>query len=184
MRRAMARILVAGRCGLAAPALLVLALASCAGDDPPAPRGCPRPAILEGVETNSVFRGNASTGSAADLAYTVGMEGIGGGCSYDDDGLTVDLSVNIIIEPGPAFAGPTVAVPWFVAVAGPDGAILDKQSFTANVTEEPGATRAGSRESVQQRFAGIGPDLGPGYRIYLGLTVPREEALRRRARQP
>jgi hypothetical protein len=170
---------------LASAVLLgALAVAGCAGDEPPAPRGCPRPAILAGLETNSVFRSGASTGPAADLAYTVGMQGIAGGCTYEDEGLTVDLSVDILVEPGPAYAGPSVAVPWFVAVAGPDGTVLDKQSFRANVAVEPGATRGGSRESVQQRFPGIGPDVGPGYRIYLGLTIPREEALRRRAQLP
>jgi hypothetical protein len=163
--------------------LLALGAAGCSGTETPPPGQpvCPQPGILAGLDTNSVFRGGTSTGAGEDLAFVVGMQNIGGGCTYDGDALTVDLSIDLVVEPGPAFTGPSVAVPWFVAVAAPDGSIIDKQVFTANVTLPAGQTSGGSRESVRQRFAGVTPEVGPGYRIYLGLEVERSEALRRRA---
>ena len=90
----------------------------------------------------------------------------------------------VVVEPGPAYAGPSVAVPWFVAVADPSGTIVDKQVFTSTVALSPGATRGGAREAIEQRYVGVEPAAGAGYRIYLGLEIDRDEALRRRSTLP
>jgi hypothetical protein len=167
--------------GLAAAGL---ALLGCSGSEAPRQVACPLPGIVAGLETNSVFRGGASTGREADLQYAAAMENIGGGCAYDEDGMRIDLAVDVVVEPGPGFAGGPVSVPWFVAVADPSGAIIDKQVFTSSVAIADGAIRGGSRESVQQRFPGVDVAEGAGYRLYLGLEIDRDEALRRRATLP
>jgi hypothetical protein len=166
-------------------AILLLAglgLAGC-GSDEPARRVsvCPQPAILAGLESTTVFVGGATSGREADLVYAAAMENIGGGCTYDGDGLKVDLAIDLLVEPGPAHAGGPVSLPWFVAVADGSGAIIDKTVLTSVVAIPPGAARGGSREAIEQRYAGIKPDSGAGYRIYLGLEIDRDEALRRRS---
>lgn len=168
---------------LATCAMAGLALVGCSSSDN-RPVACPAPGILAGLETNTVFRGGTSTGAESDLQYVVAMQNIGGGCTYASDGMDIQLSVDVVVEPGPAFAGGSVMVPWFVAVADPSGAIVDKQSFTSTVDVAKGATRAGTRESIEQRYADVGTNVGPGYRIYLGLEIDRDEALRRRATLP
>jgi hypothetical protein len=167
--------------GLAAAGL---ALVGCSGAEPQPLVACPDPGIVAGLESTTVFRGGASTGSEADLQYAAAMENIGGGCAYDEDGMRIDLAIDVIVEPGPGFAGGPVSVPWFLAVADPSGAIIDKQVFTSSVAIADGATRGGSRESVEQRFPGVDAAEGAGYRLYLGLEIDREEALRRRATLP
>jgi hypothetical protein len=155
-----------------------LLLAACSRS-PPAPQlVCPRPGIVNGVEQTAAYRPGGS--GDADLRWVAVMQNIDGGCRYDD-GLEVDLSVDLVVEPGPAYEGGPIDLRYFVAVAGPSGEILDKQIFTTSVTPVRGATRGGSRESFTQRYPGATPAQGGGYRIYLGFDVPVEEALRRRS---
>lgn len=164
--------------------LATLTLAGCSTSGPAQPAACPVPGIVAGLETTTVFRGGGATGREADLQYAVAMENIGGGCTYDSAGMRIQLSVDIVVEPGPAFAGPAATVPWFVAIADPAGSIVDKQVFSSTVNLSPGTTRGGVREAIEQRYAGVDRNLGGGYRIYLGLEIDRDEALRRRATLP
>lgn len=170
---------------LSAAAALVgaAALAACAGSPETAPVPCPQARILAGLESTTVFRGGASRGTEADLSHAVALQNIAGGCTYEDDGLVLNMTVDIVIDPGPALAGAQVTVPWFIAVAGPDGAIIDRQDFVATVPVEAGA-RSGSREAVEQRYASVGTELGPAYSLFLGLAIDPEEAMRRRALLP
>ncbi len=171
------------RTGLVGVALVAAALSACSGT--PQPRGrCPDVRILAGLDTNNVYRGGTPAGAAEDLVYTAALQNIDGGCTYADDGLTLSVTIDVIVDPGPAHRGPSIAVPWFVAVAAPDGRIIDKQPFTATVAVDESGEPRGSREAIEQRFAGVGPDRGPAYRIFLGLEVDRDEALRRRALLP
>lgn len=166
---------------LALPLALALALAGCSRSEPVRQGSvCPQPAILAGLESTTAFRGGATSGPESDLLYSAAMQNIGGGCVYDD-GLTVDLTIDLVVEPGPAFAGGPVILPWFVAVADNAGTIIDKTMMSSTIQVPPGAARAGTREAIQQRFAGLAPDVGSGYRLYLGLDIDRDEALRRRA---
>jgi hypothetical protein len=162
--------------------LLLLVLVACGRAEPARQASvCPQPGILAGLESTTVFRGGSTSGPESDLLYYAALENIGGGCVYDGSGLTVDLSVDVIVEPGPAFEPGPVSVPWFVAVADAGGAIIDKTELSSLIEVPPGAARGGSREAIQQRFAGLRPETGGGYRIYLGLEIDRDEALRRRS---
>ncbi|HET6469370.1 MAG TPA: hypothetical protein VFG43_13435 [Geminicoccaceae bacterium] len=154
-----------------------LLLVACGRSDPPLQLVCPRPGIVNGLDQTAGFRPGG--GGEGDLRWVAVMQNIDGGCSYDD-GLTVNLSVDLLAEAGPAHQGAPVELPYFVAVAGPDGEILDKQAFTAVVSLPPGTPRGGTRESFTQRYPAVTPAEGALYRIYLGFDVPRDEALRRR----
>lgn len=169
-----------GRLGVA---LAAVAVAACSGNPPPRGR-CPDVRIIAGLDTNGVYRGGAPAGAAEDLLYTAALQNIDGGCAYSGDGLVLNMTVDLIVDPGPAHSGPSIAVPWFVAVAGPDGTIIAKQPFTATVEVDESGEPRGSREAIEQRFAGVGPERGAAYRIFLGLEVDRDEALRRRALLP
>lgn len=174
------RILRQGSLGVA---LAALALVACSGAEQPRGR-CPDVRILAGLDTNSVYRGGMPTGAPEELVYTAALQNIAGGCTYTGDGLTLSMSIDVIVDPGPAQSGPSIAVPWFVAIVGPDGTILDKQPFTATVAVDASGEPRGSREAIEQRFAQVGPDRGAAYRILFGLEVDRDEALRRRALLP
>jgi hypothetical protein len=162
-----------------------LLLAGCGGTDVPEPaQYCPLPGIINGLDSDSVYRGGAAEGPVAELEYMVSLQGISGGCVYDDAGLEVNLGIDVVVEPGPAFAGGSVAVHWFVAVADGDGTIIDKVPFTSEVAVPPGAPRAGNRETIQQRFPDLEPQVGGFYRLYLGLQMDRDKAMKKRATLP
>ncbi|MFO1068956.1 MAG: hypothetical protein U1E14_10595 [Geminicoccaceae bacterium] len=163
-----------------------LLLAGCGGgDEDLGPRQyCPLPGIINGLDSDSVYRGGAADGPVAELAYMVSLQDITGGCVYDEAGLEVNLGIDVVVEPGPAFAGSAVSVPWFVAVADADGAIIDKVPFTSEIAVAPGAPRAGNRETIQQRFPGLDAKAGGAYRLYLGLQMDRDKAMKKRATLP
>ena len=162
-----------------------LLLAGCGGSDVPEPaQYCPLPGIINGLDSDSVYRGGALDGPEAELEYMVSLQGITGGCVYDDVGLEVNLGIDVVVEPGPAFAGGSVTVPWFVAVADGDGTIIDKVPFSSEVVVPPGAPRAGNRETIQQRFPGLEAQVGGFYRLYLGLQLDRDKAMKKRATLP
>ncbi|HMR30883.1 MAG TPA: hypothetical protein PKA13_24940 [Geminicoccaceae bacterium] len=159
-------------------------LLGCSGSEPRPAVSCPAPGIVAGLETTTAFRNGTSSGAESDLLYAVAMQNIDGGCTYGGDGMVIQLSVDLVVEPGPAFTGGQVSIPWFVAVADPAGTIIDKQTFAASVELAAGAVRGGTRESIEQRYAGVDATAGAGYRLYLGLEIDRDEALRRRATLP
>jgi hypothetical protein len=162
------------------PALL---LAGCGTSEPAREEQliCPRPAIVNGLDQSDEYKPGAD-GQPEALRWIAQMQNIGGGCSYDD-GVDVHLSIDLIVEPGPAFQNQPVNLRYFVAVAGPDEQLIDKQMYTSVVTIPPGAQRGGSQESFTQHYDNILPAQGAGYRIYFGFDLPEPEAMRRRNMQ-
>ncbi|MCS6778221.1 MAG: hypothetical protein NZ555_00770 [Geminicoccaceae bacterium] len=110
------------------------------------------------------------------------MTGFGGGCRYEGEGVRLRYAIDIAIVPGPAAlaaGGGELVVPWFVAVADPSGAILDKQIFELRTEAPQGPGPKLLVEEVEQRIAGVGPGDGPGWRVYFGFDIGAEEGLRR-----
>lgn len=110
------------------------------------------------------------------------MTGFGGGCRYEGDGVRLRYSIDVAIVPGPAAlaaGGGELVTPWFVAVADPSGAIVDKQIFELRTEAPLGPGPKLLLEEVEQRIAGVGPGDGPGWRVYFGFDIGAEEGLRR-----
>ena len=166
------------QCRLPPLLLLGLGLAACASDEPAGPI-CPRPGIINGLQGAERYVPGSPTRDS-DLLYRAAMENIAGGCRLEGPDLVVEFSVDLLVEPGPAFAGGTVELPYFVAVTGPGGEVLDRRDFTAAIEVPEGAQRAGSTEQLSQRYVAIAPGQGPAYQVLLGLSLPRDEALRQR----
>jgi hypothetical protein len=164
--------------GLAAAAALLAGCSSTGGGGAP-PLLCPRPAIVDGLASIERYRPGADAGDPAALAYRAALQNIGGTCTEDGQDLAVDVSVELVVEPGPAFVGPVAEVPYFVAVVGPGDAVVDRRDYVARVTVPEGARRGGVSEGFSQRFVGVGRQGGAGYRVLFGFALPREEGLRR-----
>lgn len=163
--------------GLAASAALLAGCSTGGGGAPPLL--CPRPAIVDGLASVERYRPGVAEGDESGLAYRAALQNIGGTCTEDGQDLAVDVSVELVVESGPAVAGPVAEVPYFVAVIGPGDAVVDRRDYVARVTVPEGARRGGVSEGFSQRFAGVGRQGGAGYRVLFGFAVPREEGLRR-----
>ena len=126
-------------------------------------------------------RGALPAGRARDaqnLAYRAALQNITGTCSTAGQDVNVQVSVELVVEPGPAFAGPEVEVPYLVSVLGPGGGVLDRRDYVAKVTVAPGTRRGGTRESFSQRFVAIGPTRGSAYEVLFGFAPPPGEGER------
>lgn len=159
------------------PAILLAgALASCTGaEEPPAPL-CPRVAIINGLDS---LERKAADGSGS-VAYHAALENIDGRCVAEGSDLRVDITIDIVVQPGAGLAGGRqIELPYFVAVSAPSGDVLERRDFVAQVDLAPGARTAGVTESFSQRFVGRA-DGAVGYQVLFGFVLPADEALRQR----
>ncbi len=168
-----------GTAMLALAAALALAAGGCSSRGDAPPLACPAPAIVDGLASVDRYRGDGR-GRPEDLVYTAALQNIAGGCRVEGADLLVDLTVEVLVEAGPAFGGSAAELPYFVAVTTRTGEVIDRRDFTARVTVPAGGRRGGTAESFSQRFVGVGRQGAAGARILFGFTLPRDEALRRR----
>lgn len=165
---------------LLALASLVLILSGCGGGDAPAPTlACPQPAIIAELASFERYRDGTGQGGPDDLAWSAGLQNIGGSCTRDGADLAIALTVETTVAAGPAFAGEPVELPYFVAVTDAAGNVLDRTDYVARVALPAGQRRGGTLETLTQRFAGVGVNGAAGYAILFGFALPRDEALRR-----
>jgi hypothetical protein len=155
--------------------MLAATLAGCSGTSaPPAPL-CPNVGVIAGLE--SVER-QASDGSGR-VAYHAAMENVDGACRADGNDLLVDITVDLVVQPGPGLGGTLVELPYFVAVSAPNGDVLDRQDYVGKINVPRGTRSAGVTETFTQRFVGR-RDGASGYQVLFGFDLPQGEALRQR----
>jgi len=105
------------------------------------------------------------------------MEHVEGGCGPESGDLVVQISLDLIVEPGPAFAGGVTELPYFVAISAPDGTVIDRQDFVARVSVPTRTRRGGVTDTFSQRFVGRAAG-ATQYQVLFGFTLPEDEALR------
>lgn len=150
---------------------LLLGIAGCSGNSsPPAPL-CPRVGIISGLEHEEHAAADGQT------IYRAAMENVDGACQTEGRDLVVEIAIDVVVQPGPALAQTLVELPYFVAISGPDGSMLDRQDYVARVEVPRGARRAGVTETFRQRF--LGREAGAsGYEVLFGFMLPEAEAMR------
>jgi hypothetical protein len=158
---------------------LCVALAGCGTSEPPPP--CPRVLILQGAEQIAAYRATEAP-VQADLRFLAALTSLSSSCRYAGDGVDLALAFDLIGERGPALAEDSVRLAYFLAAVAPDGQVVDKQSFTAELAFRPGSERAGLAQDLVLRYPSIGPLTGPDHRFYLGFqldqAMPRERSPR------
>ena len=105
------------------------------------------------------------------------MTGVAGDCTYQKDGIDVYFSLKMKALRGDLTSGGAVRFPYFAAVVGPDGAILNKEKMTVTFSLD-GAKRSVEQEEALHVFIPLSKDLrstGPAYRVLLGYQLPSAE---------
>lgn len=148
--------------------LLALALVGCGTSEPPPP--CPLALIVQGADQIAAYR-DALPPDPAELRYLAVLADLSSGCRYQDDRLELALAFNLIAERGEALADETVQLAYFVGAVAPDGRLIDKQQFIAELTWPAGRERTGVREELVLRYPSISTASGPDYRFYLGFQL-------------
>jgi hypothetical protein len=115
-----------------------------------APGTCPTAAILRPLTQTAVFAPGQSRQQAGVAFYGLLSE-VDAKCERAGDALRLKLDVVVVGERGPA-AGTAGAVDlwYFVAVTGPDQAILGKRLFPVHIEIPAGAKRAGISDHLEE----------------------------------
>ena len=138
---------------------------------------CPNVLIPEDSAQLVVFK-QGSGRDLTDILVQAEFEGFLGSCTYDTDNQAVEvrLSPFVLVSRGPASDGSAFGLEYFVALAAPDGEILNKQVFDARFTLPDGLMRGRVRDEEIELTARL-PDLfqGPDYTVYMGFQLTREQ---------
>ena len=151
-----------------------MALGGCAGDKAPPPPLCPKVGIINGLEN---FERQAADGRAACLPCGHGARR--GWLWARERRSGREISLDLIVEPGTAYAGGVTELPYFVAISAPDGTVIDRQDFVATVSVPTRARRGGVTDTFSQRFVGRAGG-ATQYQVLFGFTLPEDEALKQR----
>jgi hypothetical protein len=159
---------------MALGALLLAACASSESAPPPVPPVCPSALILQGAERTAAYAPGAGTDPSA-LQHLAVVTNLASACRFDQDGVDVDLAVDLIAERGPALAGDQVELTYFVATLAADGNVLAKQLLTSEIAFEDQEQVAGVAEQLTYRLPSVTAGQGPDYLIYLGFQLDSAE---------
>ncbi|MEI6558140.1 MAG: hypothetical protein WCO00_07005 [Rhodospirillaceae bacterium] len=108
---------------------------------------CPKVGILRDANQVTLYRPGGS--AAADVQARAQIVDYAGNCTYDETGVTVDVSLILVAERGPALVGASVPLSYFAAVIDPAGTPVTRQQFDTTVDFTGNVPRAGSREDLQ-----------------------------------
>jgi hypothetical protein len=129
---------------------------------------CPDSAIIHGLD-------RLYGADAAGREVTVTLENIDGLCTHSGTQLSLDMSVDLVVE-----APPGTNIPYFVVIEDPAGEVLDKTYFVATVPNEAVASPIRLREQLVQEVNGVAAGTSAGYSVLFGLDLPPEIAIEQR----
>lgn len=165
------------RCGALAAALIGLGACSSPPPIPPPPPDCPGAVVLRGADSVAAFAGPDERQS--ELRHLAVITNLAGSCVYDDAGVAVDLSFDLIAERGPRHGVGPIELRYFVATVAPGERILDKQLLESQILVPDGEANAGLAEQLTLRIPGVTPEDGGAYRIYVGFQLDEAQLERR-----
>lgn len=149
--------------GLSAPTASELALA------------CPRVSIVSGLDTVTKFRPGPGR-DAGDIAARGQLVDFMGNCEYGGDGVTVNVSVLLAAEKGPALAGNEANFRYFVAVFRPgESTPAQKAEFDAPTVFPAGQARVASREDLKPRIPLPRDENAKNWSVAIGFQLTPEE---------
>ncbi len=148
--------------------LLLLALQACGGNRAVV-AVCPDSAIIHGLDR---MYGEDQAGRAV----SVSLENIDGSCSHSGTRLSLDMSIDVVVE-----APPGTAIPYFVVISDPAGTLLDKVTFVDTVPAHVPAGPLRLRERLVQEVNGVASGTSARYGILFGLDLPTDIAIEQRS---
>jgi hypothetical protein len=110
---------------------------------------CPSAVILRPLANTAVF-GPALQRRPENVAYYGLLSEVDRKCEYTGDAVHMTLDVVIVSQRGPAAKGDAVDLSYFVAVTGPDRAILGKTPFAVHIAFDPDQMRAGVTDHIEE----------------------------------
>ncbi len=164
-----------GGLGLALLAALVLSGCSMFGDNKSKlDLACPKVGIVRDASKITIFRPGSAKGPADVVARGL-VADFNGNCTYDKTGVTIDVTLALVAERGPAMVGNELPLSYFVAVQAPDASIVTKQEFATTIDFPTNGPRAGSREELQPRIPLLEAQDARGYQLLVGFQLQPDQ---------
>ena len=161
--------------------LAAAALAGCgtvsswfgSGPSGPPAASCPSAAILRPLSQTALFAPGAPHQPTGVAFYGI-LSDVRAKCEPAGGALRAALDIVIIGERGPAAGGGNgVDLQYFLAVTGPEQAILSKRSFTVHIDIPANARRAGVTDHIEETIPLAGRNIG-ALNIVLGFQQSPE----------
>lgn len=189
MRHGSARLLVAPLAAALLGGCQTLGLSSGGtGEAPAVARSvadCPR--VSTPADTGDIVRfSRPDSRDLTDLVIAARITALNGACIFVNRQTAVQVTMTMGVEAtrGPAAAGRTVQLPYFVAVTGLDEEILDKAVYTLAVEFPANTQRARMRgEEVRLTLPVSADRRGSDWRVFVGFQLTEAELVMNRSRQ-
>ena len=157
--------------------IALLALAGCGSSDQAARLICPPATILPESSQLVAFQGGGR--DLTDVRYDLEVSTVALTCELERDQdrrlLETELGVRFTAQKGPANRKGEAVGRYYVAVTGPDGELLSRQSFDLRVELPGNQTRVATEQYLSPTIPladGAAPD---AYTIYVGLVLTPEQ---------
>ncbi len=137
-------------------------------------RACPRAGILKDADAVTKFRPGPGR-DLTDVIYQAQLVNLKATCKYGRKGVTVDMTLALAAERGPAIRTSKATLEYFVAITGPGGDILAKELFATPVTFPNNVTRARVADELQQIIPLRRGASAANHRIIVGFQLQRAE---------
>ena len=141
---------------LAAPSAVLIGLLALSGcgwlgssSESKPTEACPSTLILRPLANTAVF-GPAPERRPDNVAFYGLLSEANAKCVYNGDAMRLVLDIVVVAERGPAAKADSVDFQYFVAVTGPDQAILSKKPFPVRIVFDGPGKRSGVTDHIEE----------------------------------
>lgn len=158
----------------------VILLTGCASEQPPDP--CPPAGLVNGLARISAFAPEQSEDPDHRL-YSAYLAGLNATCEHGRRGVSMTVEFLVLAERGPANTEGIARPHFFVAVTGPQGRIVAKETFELALPFEGSKRRVVQHEKIEPYLPGR-QVRASDYRVLVGFQLsPAQKSYNRRTVQ-
>ena len=155
-----------------AAASMSLLLYACGGEERFSERICPRVQLLEYADRLTEFAPGAGR-DLTDVMLTGRLVNIDGECNVEDDRVELDLTVEFLLERGPANRSREGRFAYFVAIPEFHPAKRGKRVFPVEMKFESGVNRVLYRDEISIAIPVTGQRRAPDFNVFMGFQLDR-----------
>ena len=134
---------------------------------------CPAVAVVGDAGTLTRFEGSGR--NQEDVAFTASIVQVSSACS-ESESVTMQVDFQLAANAGPALAGRSEAIEYFVTVMKDNSQIISKKTFKSVLVFD-GKGQAVTREAVRQFIPTIEQARRYNYEVLLGFQLSPQEAV-------
>lgn len=135
---------------------------------------CPKVGIVRELQEMTQFRPGGR--DQTDVTSRAAITDYAGNCEYGSDGVTVNLSLFVLAERGPAMQAAQATYRYFVAVARPDEETpASKAEFETSVDFPKGQTRVMTKEELSPKIPLPKDANAKNWRVLVGFQLTPEQ---------